>query len=144
MLKAVGPLLKAAYPNVLIFGAEYMLENEGGDNRQFFLNHAIAADPEALKNLDIFAVHQYTGSTPPSVSTLEKYWSNSKTDYIDNAGRPLWMTETSQFFEDWEKSTNSGALDLGLAIHAATFFWTCISVGLGGKGVNLVVLVSTT
>jgi len=59
MLKIVDPRLKAVYPNVKIFGAEYMLENEGGDNRQWFLNHTIAASPEALKNLDIFAMHRY-------------------------------------------------------------------------------------
>ena len=122
MLKAVGPKLKAAYPKVKIFGAEYMLEDEGGDRRQWFLNHAISNSPEALRTFDIFAIHRYFGgSLPPSTSTEAKLWSNSKTDYVDHTRRPIWMTETAGFVDSWEE-TGSGALDLGLAIHAALFY----------------------
>ncbi len=120
MLKIVGPRLKAVYPKVKIFGAEYMLEDEGGDHRQWFLNRAISNSPEALRNFDIFAMHRYFGgSVPPSTSTEAKLWSNSKTDYIDHVGRPIWMTETAGFVDSWEETGKSGALDLALAIHAA-------------------------
>ncbi|MGQ9844551.1 MAG: hypothetical protein ACUVRK_13455, partial [Spirochaetota bacterium] len=60
MLNAVIPIVKAAHPNVKIFGSENMLEMEGlSNNWPFFYHQAIKDDPMAKNNVDIFAVHGY-------------------------------------------------------------------------------------
>ncbi len=117
MLQAIGPKLKAAYPKIKIFGDEYLLPFEGGENRGWSVNHAIATSPEALKNLDMFAIHLY--DVPSAASAQVQLWSNSKTDYIDNTGRSLWMTETSQFVDSWQADGNFAAFDLAIAMHNA-------------------------
>ncbi len=120
MLQAIGPKLKAAYPKVKIFGDEYLLPYEYGEYRGSSLNHAIATSPEALKYLDIFATHLYFGNNVPSTASAQvQLWSNSKTDYIDNAGRSLWMTETSQFVDSWQADGNFAAFDLAITMHNA-------------------------
>lgn len=123
MLKVVGPRVKARFPNVKIFGAENMLEMEAGKDKQWFYNAAIKNTPAALQSLDIFAVHGYSdGIAPTATSQMTKLWEASRQDYVDGAGKPVWMTETSGFVDSWEgQGGKPGALDLGFAIHSALY-----------------------
>jgi O-glycosyl hydrolase len=113
MLKVAGPIIKEAFPNVNIFGAEHMLwalewpkiSYEGG----------IIEDKEALKYIDIWACHGYgnDGKTPEPDSKEAHQWAAGHKN-LANTNKPLWMTETSGYQENWKD-----AIQLGQSIYAA-------------------------
>ncbi len=120
MLNAVVPKVKEAFPNVLIFGSENMLEMEGKENNwRWFYHNAIKND--AANNIDILAVHGYSdGVAPTSGSELVQMWSNHTEQFAKTMGKPVWMSETSGYSNYWEKRNSiPGALNLAMDIHTA-------------------------
>lgn len=116
MLKVVGPIVKAAYPKVKIFGPEHMLFGVGKDYDWNNLDPTkkVLDDANAAQYLDIFACHGYgaDGATPTPGSTEAQYWA--KAEQRVGALKPIWMSETSGY-----PNTDDGALDYALSIHAA-------------------------
>ena len=116
MLKVVGPIVKAAYPAVKIFGPEHMLFGVGKDYDWNNLDPTkkVLDDATAAQYLDIFACHGYgsDGATPTPGSTEAQYWA--KAEQRVGALKPIWMSETSGY-----PNTDDGALDYALSIHAA-------------------------
>ncbi|WP_194775428.1 glycoside hydrolase [Pararhodonellum marinum] len=115
------PIVKARFPEVKVFGSENMLAIEAGDDGQFFYHEALKNDPEAAAMIDIQAIHGYVdGVVPSSTSQMVRLWNDFQQKYVTAMPDPVWMTETSSYYEDWTTTDNrSGALDLGLAIHSA-------------------------
>ena len=116
MLIGAIPRVKAAFPNVKVFGSEGMLEMEAADNNwPWFYHKQILDSPQARSNVDILAVHGYSdGVAPTSGSVLGHLWNNHKTHFGDAMGKPQWMTETSGYQDSWTGSP--GAFSLALDI----------------------------
>lgn len=124
VLKNVVPYIKKRYPNIKIFGSENMLKNEGAlEDYKWFYHMAIKNDKEALKNLDVFAVHGYTdGVLAEAIANHRDYWTRSRQQFSEPSGKPYWMTETSGYVDDWHgKAGKPGARDLGVAIYSALY-----------------------
>lgn len=124
MIKGVIPTVKARFPAVKVFGSENMLEMEGGNSREYFYNSYLKKDANAFSKIDILAIHGYSdGISPTGSSELARLWNNTKTEMSIPSGKPYWMTETSGYTEDWlgNPTKKSGALSLGLDIHAALY-----------------------
>jgi glucuronoarabinoxylan endo-1,4-beta-xylanase len=126
MLKNAMPVVKVRFPNVKVFGSENMLEIETEKDRQWFYGANLMKDPAALANLDIWAVHGYReGVTPTATAKLKNLWEVMKTDYLNPSGKPVWMTETSGYFDDWKRPDGkAGALDLAMDIQSALYYGT--------------------
>lgn len=125
MIKNVIPVVKARFPNIKVFGAENMLEMEGGKDRQYFYNASLLNDNAALQNIDILAVHGYSdGVSPTGSSALAQLWNTTKEEHKIPSGKPYWMTETSGYSDNWlgTSSQKSGALNLAMDIHAALYY----------------------
>ncbi len=108
MLKVVGPIIDAECPAVKLFGPETMLHTIG-EMQAVTLN-----DAQAGQHLDAIAIHGYVdGVSPGAINT--NHWAKAKrmSDYYE---RPVWMTETSGFPDDW-----GGAMQLGRAIGIALY-----------------------
>ena len=114
MLINVIPSVKAAFPNVKIFGSEGMLEMEAADNNwPWFYHKQILDSQQARNNIDILAVHGYQdGVAPTSGSILGHLWSSHKTHFGDPMGKRQWMTETSGYQDSW--TATPGAFSLAL------------------------------
>lgn len=117
MLEAAIPVVKERYPDVKIFGAEGMVSMEA----QPWFHHTELMQPDneiARDQLDIWAVHGYSDGVNPAGAADD--WTTNYEEYVEPTGKPIWMTETSGYFDHWESSGDSaGAMDLGLNIHAA-------------------------
>ena len=124
MLKNVVPVVKARFPQVKIFGAENMLELEAEKDRQYFYSADLKKTPDALSKLDIWAYHGYLeGVSPTASSKLATLWNVINTEYTQPSGKPVWMTETSGYGENWVKTgTKPGALDLAIDIQSALIY----------------------
>lgn len=125
MINNVIPLIKAAHPDVLVFGAEHMLLNEGRERDFPFFYHArLKSDPTAMQHIDALAVHGYQdGVNASSGSVLAQYWTNHKREFADPASKKTWMTETSGYLDTWEGSgSKPGAFGLGIDIATAILF----------------------
>jgi O-glycosyl hydrolase len=107
-------------------------------------------DPAALANLDIWAVHGYLeGVTPTATAKLKNLWEVMKTDYLNPSGKPVWMTETSGYFDDWKRSDGkAGALDLAMDIQSALYYGTASAwvwwQGSGGDRIDQYSLMAGT
>lgn len=125
LLIAVTPKVKAAFPDVKIFGSENMLEMEGKDeNWKVFYHSGIKGNASAAKNIDILAVHGYSdGVAASSGSALAKMWTNHKEQFSIPMNKQVWMTETSGYVDSWEKSGDKpGALNLAMDIHSGLYY----------------------
>lgn len=124
MLKNTAPVVKARFPEVKIFGAENMLEIEAEKDRQFFYSAALMKTPDALNQLDIWAYHGYLeGISPTASSKLATLWNVIQKEYALPSGKPVWMTETSGYGENWVKEGDKpGALDLAIDIQSALIY----------------------
>lgn len=125
LLIGVVPKVKAKFPKVKIFGSENMLEQEASDkNYKYFYHSGLKANPEAAENVDILAVHGYLdGVAASSGSELDKMWSNHEQQFTTPMKKQAWMTETSGYFDTWEKTNGKpGALDLARDMHSALFY----------------------
>lgn len=122
MLQNSMPVVKSRFPDIRIFGSENMLQMEGGNDRQYFYHQAMKENEQAQAALDILAVHGYNdGVIPTPSSNLAQFWSTHQNDY--GTTKPVWMTETSGYFDDWNPGGDDpGAMDLALAIHSALYY----------------------
>lgn len=124
MLKNVIPVVKSRFPAIKVFGSENMLEMEGGKDRQYFYNANLKTDEDALSQVDLLAVHGYSdGVSPTGSAKLTNLWKTTRTEHMDPAGKPYWMTETSGYGENWLGNTTepSGAFNLAMDMHAALY-----------------------
>jgi glucuronoarabinoxylan endo-1,4-beta-xylanase len=113
MVAAVAPVVKAAYPNVKIFGTENMLELEG---QQWFYSAMMST--AGWNALDLLAYHGYQdGVAPTSSSQLATYWNYVRTMWDAPHNKPAWMTETSGYTDNW--TATDGARSLAFAIFSA-------------------------
>ena len=157
--KAVVPIVKAAYPNVLIFGSECMLDRQAQDLSwwdKFLYNKALAKNPEALALVDRIATHGYTdGVLALAPSRHRNIWEQEREKYGAGIGKINWMTETSGYVDAWDPTGGQpGALGLGVAIQAglthgdmaAWVWWSgldekdsefCLAYGSGKTGKKL-------
>jgi glucuronoarabinoxylan endo-1,4-beta-xylanase len=124
-LAAIAPAIKAAFPDVKLFGSENMLEIECGksDAGQFdpwWYTGNLLEQPDALDSLDVFAVHGYSdGVNATPTSKMATLWSEYE-GAIHATGKPVWMTETSGYGDGWEATADlPGAIDLAQGIYAA-------------------------
>ena len=116
MLIGAMSILKADFPNVLIFGSEGMLDMEAAEeNWQWFYHKQILDSPAARANIDILAVHGYLdGVAPASGSKLGALWQSHKKHFGDPMGKRQWMTETSGYVDAWNGSPGAFALALDI------------------------------
>ena len=125
-LAAIGPTIKASYPDVKLFGSENMLGIEcgagpnGDEFDPYWYTDHILQSPEALSAIDAFAVHGYVdGVVASPTSKLATLWAAFR-DGTASSAKPTWMTETSGYFHSWPGSSGEpGGLDLAQAIYAA-------------------------
>ena len=136
-LSEVGPIVKASFPNVRLFGPENMLGIEcsaGTDGTDFdpdsSYTAAIMSNSAALSVIDKFAVHGYVdGFTPMTTSNLVAYSTSYRTATA-STNKSLWVTETSGYNHTWTGGpctsnatlTCSGAFDLAQAIYAGLYY----------------------
>lgn len=125
MVNAVVPLIKADYPDVKIYGSENMLEMEGKEeNWPYFYHQAIRNNDTTSSLIDILAVHGYSnGVAPTSGSVLAQMWTNHLEQFTEPMNKRTWMTETSGYSDQWEKSGDTpGALNLGMDIYSGLVY----------------------
>lgn len=124
MIKVAVPIINAAFPDVLIFGAEGMLSDEHntwGDTRVMY-HQAIVNDPVAFALMDRFAVHGYLdGVSALGIEHHRRYWELERELTGDT---PNWMTETSGYGHHWLDAENGtlGALSLAIAMQSALIY----------------------
>lgn len=133
MIKIAGPIIKKAFPNTKIFGAEHMLWALEWPDISF--EGALIEDKLAAEQIDIWACHGYgnDGKTPSPDSKESHQWAAACKN-LSSTGKPLWMTETSGYKEDW-----SNAVQLAQSIYASLKFgkisawvwWQISERGLG-------------
>ncbi len=113
MVKVAGPIIKAAFPNVRLYGAEHMLWAMQWPELNY--ESPIIADTNANPYMGIWANHGYgnDGQTPDPNSAEAAAWVGAW-NVVGNTGRPLWMTETSGYDDTWPN-----CMQLGTAIYAA-------------------------
>lgn len=101
MVKAVAPLIKQAYPNVKIIGPEEMIWETA--NWATSYGKALFDDPEALKWIDIIAVHSYTDSWQfgPSDPKAEALQMKQVYQKYRSMGKPVWTTEYLPWGSHW-------------------------------------------
>ncbi|MBD3239714.1 MAG: hypothetical protein GF331_03950 [Chitinivibrionales bacterium] len=110
MIKVVGPRLHDVYPDIKLFGPEDMLS--AWTNRAF--PGLLMADTLSRRQMWAVAVHGYEDGTNPTPSSLApKAWAKAYSN-MQTVGKPLWMTETSGYSNDWD-----GARGVGEAIFEA-------------------------
>ncbi|WP_373496509.1 InlB B-repeat-containing protein [Aquiflexum sp.] len=135
MINGVIPKIKAAHPEVLIFGSEHMLQNEGRESDfPFFYHNRLKQDPTAMTHIDALAVHGYLDGVNVSSGTdLARYWSNHKREFSSDTEKRVWMTETSGYEDSWEATGDRpGALGMGMDIATAINFGD-LSLGFTGR-----------
>jgi O-glycosyl hydrolase len=97
-LNAIEPIIHAAYPKVKLFGSEDMLEEEAFSWN--FDGTLVGATIKAGDKLDVYAVHGYAeGLMSSNVNGAAHAWRTYRSKVP--AGKPIWMTETSGFVEEW-------------------------------------------
>ena len=124
-LAAIGPPIKAAFPDVKLFGSENMLGTECGKSPgtafdPYWYTAHIMENPTALAAIDAFAVHGYVdGVSATATSKLAAMWTSFRTGTAAT-GKAIWMTETSGYTHTWPGTSSApGPLDLGQAIYAS-------------------------
>jgi O-glycosyl hydrolase len=93
-------------------------EASGGEHREY--HRRIIGDPQALQNIDFFAVHGYSdGVYATAVEKYAEYWGLHY-NIVKDSGKPSWMTETSGYSNTWSGTgPYPGALGAALAIGSA-------------------------
>ncbi|HYG18499.1 MAG TPA: glycoside hydrolase family 30 beta sandwich domain-containing protein [Ohtaekwangia sp.] len=122
MIAAVVPTIKAAHPEVKVYGSENMLEMEGKEeNWQWFYHNKLKQNPDAMEQMDILAVHGYQdGVNPSSGSELGTMWSKHLTEFVQPLDKKAWMTETSGYVDAWQGDGETpGAFGLAIDIQSA-------------------------
>ncbi len=109
LIRIVGRRFAAEGIETRLFGPEDVSDVE----RITAYVRAIGARPASREQLDILAVHGYgqDGDDPNREATAQ--WRATR-DLARRYHKPLWMTETSGYADDWD-----GAIQLAESIHAA-------------------------
>jgi glucuronoarabinoxylan endo-1,4-beta-xylanase len=129
MIKNAMPIVKNAYPNVKIVGAENLIELEVG-NHPYSYSFKLSEDAEALNLLDAWAGHGYISNFSDVNNFLDlnkiddqraSVWNDYQSLYANPNNKPVWMTEGGGQGDDWQYSFANdevvlGAYDLGKAI----------------------------
>ena len=128
-LAYIGPKIKAAFPNVKLFGPENMLEMEAGSSKDYFYVGVMNSTSGAAAAADVLAVHGYNdGVVPTATSKMSTLWSTMSSYFAQPLSKPLWMTETSGYVDTWTASvatdgkTYPGASDLAYSMYAALYY----------------------
>ena len=123
-LADIGPIIKASYPEVKLFGSENMLEiecgrSDAGEFDPWWYTGILLDQPTALNQLDAWAVHGYSdGVNATPTSKMARLWSEFY-GAVGDTGKPVWMTETSGYDDSWEGGELPGAIDLAQGMYAA-------------------------
>lgn len=101
MVKVVAPILKSIHPGVKIIGPEEMIWEASQWPSSY--GKALLDDKEALKWVDIIAVHSYTNAlqTGPSDPNAEAFQMQQVYQNYRAAGKPLWTTESNPWAIHW-------------------------------------------
>jgi O-glycosyl hydrolase len=102
-----------------------MLDMEGKEeNWQWFYHNKLKQNPDAVAQLDIFAVHGYQdGVNASSGSELAMMWSKHLEEFAAPLNKKTWMTETSGYVDSWEGTGGTpGALSLAIDLQTALLF----------------------
>jgi O-glycosyl hydrolase len=113
-LEVIAPIVREKYPNVKLFGAEDMLIREVDNwNWSSFIK---TAHDRGVGLLDAYAIHGIDSNK--ELEYTKKTWATLRTNIGD---KPLWMTETSGFYDDWiaDKNETWGAFPLAQQIGVA-------------------------
>lgn len=94
ILKAVATRFKAEGLTTKFFGPEHMAEWSWGWQQKYV--QEILGDPEVKPHLDIYAVHSYVDGVAADYGSAEG-WTQLHQNITIAHGKPLWMTETSDF-----------------------------------------------
>ncbi len=128
MLKIAGPIIHAAWPDILLYGCEHMLWTQEWDGVSY--EQAIIDDTAAFQQMGIWAVHGYgnDGQTPDPGSAEAGAWTYGKNRFWPT-GKHFWMTETSGYHDTWADSRQLAqsiyaALKYG---HASAWVWWQLS-----------------
>jgi glucuronoarabinoxylan endo-1,4-beta-xylanase len=129
-LAFLGPKIKAAFPNVKLFGPENMLQMEAGHSKDYFyVGEMRRNNAAAAAALDVISVHGYNDGVVPTAKTqMSRLWSTMFSHFAEPMNKPLWMTETSGFVDSWtakkagKDGGNSGAADLAYSLYAALYY----------------------
>ena len=113
LVKVVGPRLRKEGLSTKIFGPEHMGSYSWELN---FINELMARDSLARENLDIFAVHGYLDGFSADYGKALGWTQlfNACTKY----GKPIWMSETS----DYETTGWDKAFKMARGLHLALKF----------------------
>jgi glucuronoarabinoxylan endo-1,4-beta-xylanase len=119
VLSDVGPIVKAAYPNVKFFGVEHMLSAnmyQGVSQFEYIYESLIKRTPQALPYMDIWAYHGYSnGVSPIPGAEMAQLWSLVR-DSLAGTHKPIWQTEISGYNTTWGAG---GAQELASAMFSA-------------------------
>ncbi|HEX3045554.1 MAG TPA: glycoside hydrolase family 30 beta sandwich domain-containing protein [Bacillota bacterium] len=101
MVKIVAPMIKSVYPGMKIIGPEEMIWETCNWTTSY--GKALLNDPEALKWIDILAVHSYTHSWQfgPSDPKTEAMQMKQVYQKYRAAGKPIWTTEYLPWNTHW-------------------------------------------
>ena len=105
ILKAVAERFNAEGITTKFFGPEHMAEWSWGWQQKYV--QETLGDPSVKPHLDIYAVHSYVDGVAPDYGSAEG-WTSLHDNITVAHGKPLWMTETSDF--------NTTGFDLGLSM----------------------------
>jgi len=120
MFNAVAPIVKASYPDVLLFGAEHMLLSEIVGHASSKFHEALLKNPDSMKLLDRFAVHGYSmdGVNSSELAAGQELWASHKR-LIEGTGKTTWMSETSGYSAGWVPPYGGGRLAAATALQSA-------------------------
>lgn len=125
LLKVVATRFKKEGLTTKFFGPEHMAEWSWGVQQRYV--QEILADPDLKPLLDIYAVHGYVDGVAADYGSAEG-WTALYNNITAAHGKPLWMTETSDFnLKDFDLAM-SMAKGLYLALKfgniSAWIYWT--------------------
>lgn len=122
-LAVIGPVVKAAFPNVKFFGAEHMLAanmNNGTSQFQWIYESQIGRNATSNQYMDIWAYHGYSDGVNPTPSAeMSRLWSLVRDSLARYGTKPIWMTETSGYNDTWGVG---GAQELASAMFSAVAY----------------------
>lgn len=134
LLRVVGARFRREGLSTRLFGPEHMGDYETNDDKGLFA--ALLDDPATATHLGAYAVHSYLDGVASNPYDPEG-WTKMAAR-VNAAGKPLWMTETSDGDHDAEWST---AWDMTRHLHAALkygqvnawIYWTYAERFLAGS-----------
>jgi O-glycosyl hydrolase len=117
MFNTVAPIVKAAHPGVLLFGAEGMLVSEVMGHPVSKFHEALLQSEASMRHLDRFAVHGYSvdGVTPADLSAGRDMWEKHA-KMVAPSGKTSWMSETSGYAPQWNPPHGGGRLAAATAL----------------------------